>query len=77
MSDYWIRTREAQKHIYPTDPDPQHWVNRRRRLNLCLECEKRGETELNARDHSDFSEPCYVNGDDEYGTIYEDVNLIF
>jgi hypothetical protein len=21
----WIRIREAQKHVDPTDPDPQHW----------------------------------------------------
>jgi hypothetical protein len=26
-SDYWIRIRiqEAQKHVDPVDPDPQHW----------------------------------------------------
>jgi hypothetical protein len=26
ISDLWIRIRipEAQKHMYPTDPDPQH-----------------------------------------------------
>jgi hypothetical protein len=23
-SDYWIRIREAQKHVDPVDPDPQH-----------------------------------------------------
>ncbi len=27
ISDLWIRMRilEAQKHLDPTDPDPQHW----------------------------------------------------
>jgi hypothetical protein len=26
ISDQWIRIREAQKHMDPTDPDPQHFV---------------------------------------------------
>jgi hypothetical protein len=28
ISDEWIRIREAQKHMDPTDPDsnPQHWL---------------------------------------------------
>jgi hypothetical protein len=28
ISDLWIRMwiQEAQKHMDPTDPDPQHWV---------------------------------------------------
>jgi hypothetical protein len=25
-SDLWIRIREAQKHMNPTDPDPQHYL---------------------------------------------------
>jgi serine/threonine protein kinase len=26
-SDWWIRIREAQKHVDPdSDPDPQHWT---------------------------------------------------
>jgi hypothetical protein len=24
ISDYWIRVREARKHLDPTDPNPQH-----------------------------------------------------
>ena len=24
-SDWWIRIQEAQKHVDPVDPDPQHW----------------------------------------------------
>jgi hypothetical protein len=24
ISNKWIRIREAQKHMYPTDPDPKH-----------------------------------------------------
>ncbi len=31
-SDYWIRTREAQKHADPVDPDPEHWLQ----LWFCL-----------------------------------------
>ncbi len=29
-SDWWIRIREAQKHVDPVDPDPdpQHWLIR-------------------------------------------------
>ncbi len=28
-SDWWIRIQiqEAQKHVDPVDPDPQHWLN--------------------------------------------------
>ncbi len=26
--DKWIWIREAQKHMDPTDPDPQHWFYR-------------------------------------------------
>ncbi len=25
--DQWIWIREAQKHMDPTDPDPQHWFD--------------------------------------------------
>jgi len=27
ISVLWIRIREAQKHMDPKDPDPQHWFN--------------------------------------------------
>jgi hypothetical protein len=23
--DYWVRIREAEKHVDPVDPDPEHW----------------------------------------------------
>jgi hypothetical protein len=25
-SDQWIRILEAQKHVDPVDPDPEHWL---------------------------------------------------
>ncbi len=28
----WFRIREAQKHMDPTDPDPQHWKNTEKSL---------------------------------------------
>ena len=41
-SDWWIRMREAQKHVDPVDPDPdsdldpQHWLEQLLSINLQL-----------------------------------------
>jgi hypothetical protein len=45
-SDYWIRIREAQKHVDPVDPDPdpQHW-----KAELCRSGNQGGKGNIRRR----------------------------
>jgi hypothetical protein len=33
-----IRIQEAQKHMYPKDPDPQHWFSKKKKSSNSQNC---------------------------------------